>query len=949
MTRPLKILAVALAFGLAIWIFSELAELFGGPERSGATTPLLAGEAQGAEVDGRLASGEVRRFALAAAAGDLVEAVAEQGGVDFALELRDPQDRRLMRVDSPTGDTGSERLVAVIPATGTYYLELHSLDAAGSAGGFHLRLEPLRRASPENRRRAAAEGLFADLEEQRRSGEVEVTIAGYRSLVPIWLELGHRSDAAKTLYRLGELYRTAGRLDEALAAYEQALELVRDLGPRIEETAILNQLGRIQLERGDALRARELFDPALRVAREAKDVFGEASALNNLGLVEAALGRPGQALELYGQAQRLWRRLGLSGEEAVTLSNIGEAYAMLGELERSRDTLEWALELMRRNGLRQREAVTLSNLGLLLHRAGETERAEAQYTRALELLAETGYAAGEARTLNNFACLRQDRGDLEAARELFLRALTLTHRLGDLRSEAIVLNNLGWLATVGGDAARGVELHRQAFELLESTSAPLPAAAALYGLARAYRGEGRLERALEAIGRALALIEQLRGEVAGLEFRMSFFASRHELYEFQISLLMERYRQNGDPQALRLAFETSERARARGFLDTLTSVTHQPLELAAIQDQLDSETLLLHFELAEPRSFLFLVSTDALRVVELPGEGEIRALAERAYEALAQSDRRLRQEAARLDAGALSEALLGEVVAQLGQRRLVISAEGPLWRIPFGSLPMPAIDGDVRPLLVDHEVVLVPSVSVVAELNQRPSPAPTGALAIIADPVYEASDPRFRGLATKAETGPDEPFRRLEGSARETREILSFLPRDRVFAALGFEASRATVLSGALTDFGVLHFAVHGEVNLPQPELSALVLSRFDSSGQPIAGQLHAYEISDLELSAQLVVLSACESGLGKALEGEGLLGLTRAFFRAGARRVLVSHWQVRDSSTAELMSRFYQQLLEHRLPPAAALRAAQISMLQDPRWNSPSHWAAFTVQGDWR
>jgi CHAT domain-containing protein len=157
------------------------------------------------------------------------------------------------------------------------------------------------------------------------------------------------------------------------------------------------------------------------------------------------------------------------------------------------------------------------------------------------------------------------------------------------------------------------------------------------------------------------------------------------------------------------------------------------------------------------------------------------------------------------------------------------------------------------------------------------------------------------------------------------------------------------VLSGALARYRIVHFATHGILDTAHPELSGLALSGVDRQGRPVAGFLGAHEIYRLRLPADVVVLSGCETALGREIRGEGLVGLTRAFLHAGARRVVVSLWPVQDQATAELMRRFYLGMLHRHLPPAAALRAAQAGLRDEPAWRDPYFWAGFVLQGDWR
>jgi CHAT domain-containing protein len=254
----------------------------------------------------------------------------------------------------------------------------------------------------------------------------------------------------------------------------------------------------------------------------------------------------------------------------------------------------------------------------------------------------------------------------------------------------------------------------------------------------------------------------------------------------------------------------------------------------------------------------------------------------------------------------------------------------------------------------------------------------TKTLAALADPVFEADDPRLAATRKKASSNgliasvrsaesarstsplPSElersarsfhrdGFSRLVFSNEEAEFITGLAPKGSTLKATGFEANRQLAASGELGQYRIVHFATHGLINSEHPELSGLVLSLVDENGKPQDGFLRMSDIFNLEMPADLVVLSACQTALGKEVKGEGLVGLTRGFMYAGAQRVVASLWQVDDMATAELMKRFYSGMLKENLRPAAALREAQIEMSGSSRWSSPYYWAGFVIQGEWR
>jgi CHAT domain-containing protein len=315
--------------------------------------------------------------------------------------------------------------------------------------------------------------------------------------------------------------------------------------------------------------------------------------------------------------------------------------------------------------------------------------------------------------------------------------------------------------------------------------------------------------------------------------------------------------------------------------------------------------------------------------------------------------------------------VLNPVAAALRKPRVLVVADGALQYVPFGALYSPRTVGAAEtgaprsPLIVDHEIVSLPSASVLAVLRQElvdRQPAEK-AIAVLADPVLQAGDSRVKGAmpghrraAAEQDTlpaGPDEvetmKLDRLPFTRDEAETIAALVPPEQRLKALDFDASRATVASAELERYRIVHFATHAIVDDRHPDLSGIVLSLVDAEGKPQDGFLRALEIYNVKLRAELVVLSACRTALGKDVKGEGLVGLVRGFMYAGAARVVASMWDVRDRATATLMKRFYEGMLKKNLTPAAALRSAQIAMWKDPRWEAPYYWAGFVIEGEFR
>ena len=290
----------------------------------------------------------------------------------------------------------------------------------------------------------------------------------------------------------------------------------------------------------------------------------------------------------------------------------------------------------------------------------------------------------------------------------------------------------------------------------------------------------------------------------------------------------------------------------------------------------------------------------------------------------------------------------------IARKRLVLVLPGALSMVPFGALP----DGSAVPLIAQHEIVQVPSATTLAAMRsltaERSRAAKTAA--VFADPIFDPQDPRVHRVESSVAPPPPRstprfaglPLTRLPFSRSEAQEIAALSPQS-VTVFLGFEATRERAVGRALSDYRFVHFATHGVVNQTLPSLSSVVLSLVDRAGRPRDGFVMLPDVYDMTLNAEVVVLSGCQTALGKDVRGEGPIGLARGFMYAGVPRVVASLWQVDDLATAELMRRFYRGMLVEKLTPAAALRAAQQKLAATRRWRSPYYWAPFILQGDWR
>jgi CHAT domain-containing protein/Tfp pilus assembly protein PilF len=851
-------------------------------------------------------------------------------------------------------------------------------------------------------------------------GEIQKSLEYCNEALPIFRLLGDRSGEGGLLSSIGYSYTKLGELQKSLEYYSDALRLLRATGNRFDEAFVLDNTAQVYNQMGEPKKAQEFYDQALEIRRALADRHGQATTLHNIGNNYFDLGELERALEYYEQSLSLKRAVGDPREEGYTLDSIGGVYFNKGELQKALDYHNQSLVLRRKVSDQYGEAYALTNIGAVYDQLGELQKALDNFEQALKIRRKVGDRYGEAASLHKIGTIYTKLRKADLALEYYNHALELSRALRYQTREAEILLSIARHERERGNIVEATRQVEAALNIIESTrtkvasqglrSSYLASKQAFYELYvdllmqmhRSQPSGGYDAAALNASERARArsLLDMLTESRADIREGVDpVLLERERRLEQQLSAKSERLTRllggkHTEEQKTAASKELQgvltdyrdiqEKIRTRSpHYAALTQP--QPLSLKEIQQLLDEDTVLLEYALGEERSYLWAVTTTTIRSYELPRRAEIETAARRVYELLAAQTDDLYPEALTK----LSQVLLSPAADQLLKKRLLIVSEGTLQYIPFAALPVPEMRAEAShrrvssspratstPLIQDHEIVSLPSASVLGvlrrELSGRKSaPKP---LAVLADPVFEKNDQRVQAtiraqrveeendVARDSEkTAPPSDlqratrelslsrFDRLVLSRREADLIAGLASGGQPLKALDFAASRATAMSPELSQYRILHFATHSLLNNQQPELSGIVLSLVDEQGRPQDGFLRLYEIYNLKLEADLVVLSACQTALGKEIKGEGLVGLTRGFMYAGTPRVVASLWKVSDEATAELMKRFYRKMLRDGLRPAAALRAAQVSMLKEKPWSPAYNWAGFVLQGEWR
>ena len=809
-----------------------------------------------------------------------------------------------------------------------------------------------------------------------RLGNFQVALENLSAALPMFQSAGDKQEEQGALNNIGLVQSRLGNQRRAIEVEEQSLRLAQEIGNRNEEAVVLNNLGLAYHELGEERQAIGEFEKALAIQHELVNVANEGAAWSNLGAIHYTQGDLEESLEAFERALGLRKQGNDRRGEANTIGKIAVLRHAFGQDEEALQLFQKALEIDREVGDRSEESTATMNMGSVLMALARYPQAVETFDRAMRLQEQWGKTKDWGNQLSAKAVALTAMGQYEAAQKALTDALAAQRSIENRRGESESLARLAALQLARGNPAEGVQPATEAARIAAEIGEKRSRAEALYRLARCQKALGREREALAAIDAALGLSETVREGVPDYDLRAAFFSTVRDQYDLKVALQVAV----GDVTG---AFETAEASRARSLYDLLrnrlasgTAPETGKVSLVELARELDPKTVVLEYSLGRESSYVFVVTSEGTRELPLAGRAQIEAVARKLYAAWS-----ARQDSP-ADCEALSRMLLGRVRDDIRGKRVVVVPDGALAYIPFDAL----LSSPGRRLIEDNEVVAVVSLSSLKLMRDRTRdrrPA-SKLVAVFADPVFSGNDPRVRPdlkatsqAARGAESGNDPRVRpdlkvtsqaargaelsrsagdaglagleRLVSSRREAAAISALAPEKQRWEALDFDARLAAVQDPKLADFRIVHFATHGLMNSRDPRLSGLVFSLVDRQGRPQNGFLRADEVANLKLGADLVVLSACQTALGKELRGEGLLGLARGFMYAGAPRVIASLWRVADSATTDLMSSFYQALLGSGVPASEALRSAKLKLMRNPLRSAPYYWAGFSLEGDWR
>jgi CHAT domain-containing protein len=827
-------------------------------------------------------------------------------------------------------------------------------------------------------------------------GDSGQAIGLFEQAVAAARQSGDRNVEASAMSSFGMAYHATGDDARSIETLEKSIAIHRELGDQHAAAIALNNLALVYNDTGEPQKALDTFAEVQSVFAGQSDADNEAVTLSNIGMVYRGLGANERAMSYYQQALIIFGRLNDDEARASTLNNVAVLQQSNGDTEEALSNYQQALTIVEKLGKRPEQASLLSAMGVANAERGEDAVALKLLQQSRDVAQQIGDPEAEALAVHNLGTEYERTGDLPAAMDELQKALPLWRRAHRPEFEAIALYVIARIELAQGLPASALQHVDESIRTSESLRGRISSEdlrASLFAratgayelkteiLMRSSRLHSSMADAAEALqtseqGRARSLLDLLTESHAHIrqgvdpQILRDEQLIRHDLsakavQQAKLSPDSQEYLEL-DHQIAKLTAAYEQRDAAIRTASPAYAALTQPrvLTLAEIQHLLDHDSLVLEYALGKDRGYVWAVTSSGLSAHELPAREIVEAAVRDFRDAIPQVANPQNFERASTRLGAM---LLGPVVHELGRKRLIVVSDADLQEaVPFAALASPdAAPGVLRPLIIDHEIIQEPSASAVAALrsNLAGRATPQGLVAVFADPVVSATDPRLPpGSVTLHQTPPSivpEAFRstaapagleRLASTATEANSILKLAPPSGVLSRFGFDASKQAAEDPGLAGYRIVHFATHGLLDKRNPEFSGLALSLFKPDGTPTDGYLRLTDVFNLSLPVDLVVLSACESGQGKVVGGEGLVGLTRGFLYAGAGRLVVSLWKVDDTATAELMKEFYREMIgrEH-LSPSAALRNAQIAMLASGEWKHPFYWAPFIAEGGWQ
>ena len=802
----------------------------------------------------------------------------------------------------------------------------------------------------------------------QNNGKYELAIESYQQALTIFRE-SKNSNEGTILYNLAFVYHLQGNYPQALKLYQQSIELSKLNKDRSSEGRAYTGIGLIYQIRGDYTQALKIFFQARAIEAEIDDKIGLGAALMNIGQTYVYLADYPQALKYFADSSSIFRSIGyLSGvgvtlnnqgnvyylmgkypqalvafqgalkiyreisnpsEEGAALSNIGGIYSVLGQYQRALKYYQSALEIAKNLGNKSNEGVLLSNVGWGYYQLGQYNEAKDYHQQAITVDRATGNREAESTALNNLA---QDYHALKQYPEslkIHIQSLTIKQSIGDRAGEAYVLNNIGQDYSSVNEIEKSLIYYRQATAIAHSIKYLETEGVALNNQGIALYRLDRLPEAEAQLRAAISIWESLRVGLVDRD-KISLQDRIKGTYDLLQKVLIEQNK-------FQAALEIAERGRARVLaellaskISTINSATSQKIRQAPNLSKIQQiaraqKATLVEYSTIGDRILIWVIKPTGkitFHQTKLPPKTTLKDLVDTTRDGIgANRGARSKDDTPNPTGGDLKQLhqlLIAPIVKDLPtkpEERVIILPQNELFLVPFAALQ----DDQDRYLIQQHTITIAPSIQVLALSEAKTNRLSKVAPLVVGNPIMPSFDP---------------PLRPLPGSEGEAKGIGTIL---QVAPLIGAQADKQKVIA-LMKTAPIIHLATHGLLDTIKGDIpGAIALTN---------GFLTSGEIFDMQLSANLVVLSACDTGRGD-LTGEGVVGISRSFSVAGVPSVIVSLWEVNDEATKALMEEFYRNLQLKKLPKAQALRQAMLTTMVDHP--NPNFWSAFMLVGEGR
>ena len=771
-------------------------------------------------------------------------------------------------------------------------------------------------------------------------GSYELALEYYQKSNALNEQFNDKKGLVVSLYNIGAVYNYQGRYAEALANFQKSIKITEEMGGAANKRDLaynFHSLGLLYERQGRYDQSLDYYQKCLTLREEINDRFGLGQTQSNIGEVYKLQGLYEQALEWFQKSLKLGREMDFKEGIAARLGRIGDIYRLQGRTDLSLDYLRDSLQLYEKVGDRRGTSVTLSLLGRLY-------RDQGKYAEMLDVSRRSALLAEEINAREELWEAREQMGialralgQPDEARQSFLAAIATLESLrrevagGGQQQQSFLEHRLSpYLDMV--DLLVSQEEYARALTFAEQSKARVLLDVLQSGRSSVRKSLSPQEQRAEEQQRfrLVSLNSQLTGEMRSNKSDSSRLA--------ELKARIEKARLDYEDFETRLYVTHPELKVHRGEANIIN-----PQELAELLT--DPTSVMLEYVVTADKIYLFTLTKFVgkieadVRAYTLPVKrGDLAKLTETFRRQLAARDLGFRASAIKL-----YELLLKPAESQLrGKTNLVIAPDDSLWELPFQAL----LTGGNRFLMEEAAIAYTPSLTVLRDMRRRPKDqAASTTLLALGNPVLGKETVDRAALTLR--DGKLDPLPEAEEEVRSLRQLYG--AGSRVY--IGLEAREDRVKSEA-GQAKVLHFATHGMINNASPMYSHLALAQ-GGSGED--GLLEAWELMQLDLKADLAVLSACETARGRIGAGEGMIGLSWAMFIAGVPSIVVSQWKVESAGTRDLMVNFHRGLTwqpgTQKTTPAKAeaLRRAALKLIKNPETSHPFYWAGFVLVGDGR